>query len=277
MELITNFFADKSWFTVWIVSTIAYLLTAYSIAFLVFVLLYKTFKKAAHHLKIQPKYTSKKMVNFEVSLSFTTLFIHSLAGGVVIFAAYHGHTFVYTDIGDYGIGYFLLSIFLMILLHDTYFYWTHRLMHLPKLYPIIHRTHHVSVNPSPWAAYSGDPWEAAIAGGIFPLIAWTIPAHWLAMVIFLVYMLFMSVMGHAGFEFYPKGFSRSWIGRWQTTASHHNMHHQFFEGNYGIYFNFWDKLMKTERVDYNEKFDRLFENKTNEKEVKSDKPQPQDS
>ena len=270
MELVNDFFSGKSWFIIWLISAIAYLLVAYGIAYIVFVILYRLFKKEAHHRKIQPAYTTKKMVNFELRMSFSTLFIHTLAGLIVIYFASAGHTFVYTDIREHSIGYFIISILLMILLHDTYFYWTHRLMHLPGLYPIIHKTHHVSINPSPWAAYSGDPWEAAIAGGIFPLIAWTIPAHWLAMVIFLIYMLFMSVMGHAGFEFYPKGFSKSWIGRWQTTASHHNMHHQYFEGNYGIYFNFWDKLMKTERHDYHEHYNKLFDDNVNEVEHAKD-------
>jgi sterol desaturase/sphingolipid hydroxylase (fatty acid hydroxylase superfamily) len=145
----------------------------------------------------------------------------------------------------------------MIVLHDTYFYWTHRFMHLKRVYPIVHRVHHVSINPSPWAAYSGHPLEAAIAAGIFPLIAFLIPAHWTAMAIYLFYMLFMSVMGHAGFEFYPKNFLRTWVGRWQTTATHHNLHHQFFNGNYGIYFSFWDRVMKTEQKGYTKRFEEI--------------------
>ena len=65
-------------------------------------------------------------------------------------------------------------------------------------------------------------------------------------------------MGHAGYEFYPRHFIKTWYGKWQTTATHHNMHHKYFNGNYGLYFSFWDKWMKTERKEYEEVFDQTF-------------------
>ena len=54
----------------------------------------------------------------------------------------------------------------MILLHDTYFYWAHRAMHHPKIYRHVHLVHHLSQNPSPWAAFAFHPFEAVIEAGI---------------------------------------------------------------------------------------------------------------
>ena len=35
----------------------------------------------------------------------------------------------------------------------------------------------------------------------------------------------------------------------------HNQHHQFFDGNYGLYFTFWDRMMGTLRADYDGQYE----------------------
>lgn len=51
------------------------------------------------------------------------------------------------------------------------------------------------------------------------------------------------------------------IYRW-VHKTHHNMHHEKFNGNYGLYFTFWDKWMKTEFMEYSKRFDAVYESKT---------------
>jgi sterol desaturase/sphingolipid hydroxylase (fatty acid hydroxylase superfamily) len=64
-----------------------------------------------------------------------------------------------------------------------------------------------------------------------------------------------NVLGHAGFELMPAGFARCrWLG-WLTTATHHDLHHETFRWNYGLYFTWWDRLMGTEHPGYLERFD----------------------
>ena len=58
-------------------------------------------------------------------------------------------------------------------------------------------------------------------------------------------------------NFIPKGFSRHWFGRWINTSVSHNQHHQYFKGNYGLYFTFWDRLMGTIRTDYEQRFEEV--------------------
>jgi sterol desaturase/sphingolipid hydroxylase (fatty acid hydroxylase superfamily) len=50
-------------------------------------------------------------------------------------------TTFYTNINDQGILYLFLAFPLMILIHDTYFYWIHRLMYSPKLFKMVHLIH----------------------------------------------------------------------------------------------------------------------------------------
>jgi len=101
-------------------------------------------------------------------------------GAIIILTIIAGKkslTRVYDDIGRYGYVYFFFSIVLMIFIHDTYFYWTHRAMHWKPLFKVVHKTHHLSVNPTPFAAYAFHPLEALVEVGIIPLIAFTIPHH----------------------------------------------------------------------------------------------------
>ncbi|MFY0628031.1 MAG: sterol desaturase family protein [Reichenbachiella sp.] len=253
-------FFEGEWMKYWGIVTLSYVGGSYGMAWFVYYIYYQSSaKKRLHSSKIQKEYTSDKILKHELKLSFVTLLMHVIEGGIVIWFATHGYTLIYSDISEYGIAYFIGSIIAMILLHDAYFYWTHRLMHVKWIYPAVHKFHHKSLNPSPWAAFSQTPWEAAIAGLIFIVFAWLFPTHWLALSFFVLYMTVMNIMGHNGFEVYPKGFSKSWFGKWNTTVTHHNMHHKYFHGNFGLYFNFWDRWMGTEREDYHENYDATFE------------------
>jgi lathosterol oxidase len=115
----------------------------------------------------------------------------------------------------------------------------------------------LSTNPSPWAAFAFHPYEAIIEAGIVVVIAFIMPVHPLALALFLLFMMVYNVYGHLGYELYPNGFSRSWLGRWINTSVNHNQHHQFYKGNYGLYFLWWDRWMGTLRPDYDEKFDEV--------------------
>jgi lathosterol oxidase len=56
----------------------------------------------------------------------------------------------------------------MILLHNVWFYFTHRFfMHNTRLFRLIHRMHLRSVNPSPFAALSFHPLESEIETGAY--------------------------------------------------------------------------------------------------------------
>jgi lathosterol oxidase len=68
----------------------------------------------------------------------------------------------------------------------------------------------------------------------------------------------MNVFGHMGYEFFPKGFASHKILKWHNTATNHNMHHRFVKCNYGLYFNIWDRMMKTNHPKYEEIYDEVI-------------------
>jgi len=93
--------------------------------------------------------------------------------------------------------------------------------------------------------------------GIFAVFVFVMPIHIIHIVVFFLVMMVYNVYGHLGWELYPKGFSRHWLGKWINTSVNHNQHHQYFKGNYGLYFLVWDRIMGALRNDYEQRFEEI--------------------
>src|SRR5579871_322775 len=230
----------------------------FMVAGIAFLLFYILLARFISYKKIQSKYPRAKDYGREISFSLFTMFLFaSVPFFLVKNPAVVGHTTLYKNISDHGWVYFFLAFPIMAIMHDTYFYWAHRLMHHKKLFKLFHLVHHQSTNPSPWAAYAFHPLEAIVEIGIYPIFLFMIPIHYLHFFIFFLLSIIYNVYGHLGYELYPKNFSRNWFGKWMNTSVSHNQHHQYFKGNYGLYFTFWDRMMGTLRNDYDEHFETV--------------------
>ena len=215
-------------------------------------------KKAQYlYLKIQQRFPSNKDVLREIRYSIYTSLIFSVVIVAVMWLSANDYTLIYRPIEKYGWGYFVFSILLMIVIHDAYFYWTHRLLHWKPLFKKVHIVHHMSLNPTPFSAYAFHPVEALVEVGIVPVIVFTVPYHYMALTVFSGYALVMNIMGHMGYEFFPKSFARNKAANWHNSATHHNMHHRHVKYNFGLYFNLWDKWMKTNHPKYEEVFEQV--------------------
>jgi sterol desaturase/sphingolipid hydroxylase (fatty acid hydroxylase superfamily) len=227
---------------------------AAGVAFLIF---YVLFRNKTPLKKIQEKFPGNNDFLREIIYSVITILIFATVPVLLLNTPIRPHTTFYTDIDQYGKAYFFFAFLLMLLMHDTYFYWMHRLMHHPALFRIMHLVHHKSTNPSPWAAYAFHPLEAIVEVGIVPIFLFTIPIHTFHLPMFFMFMIVYNVYGHLGYELYPKGFAKHPIGRWVNTSVNHNQHHQYFKGNYGLYFLFWDRVMGTIREDYEDRYEKV--------------------
>ncbi len=159
----------------------------------------------------------------------------------------HGWTRVYTDATLYPWWWLPGSILTYLLLHDAWFYWTHRWMHRPKLFRIAHAVHHASRPPTAWAAMSFHPLEAITGAVVIPVLVLAIPIHVGALLVVLSIMTVMGVTNHMGWELFPRPMVSGAAGQWLITASHHHRHHQQYGCNYGLYFRFWDRACGTDR------------------------------
>ena len=206
------------------------------------------------HRKVVQRLPASADVRREIKDSLISLLIFGFVGAVTVWAALNGWTQMYFKIADRGWVWFWASVALTVVLHDAYFYWTHRLMHHRRLFRVFHRTHHLSTNPTPWAAFAFSPAEAFVEAGIFPLAVLLMPIHPLAFTAFMFWQMTYNVIGHTGYEFHPRWLMDSWLKHVLNTPTNHVMHHENMRGNYGLYFNVWDRLMRTNHVDYENRF-----------------------
>jgi len=233
--------------------TLRYLLFAGPL-FLVF---YVWKKQDLLKYKIQQKFPENKHILREIVYSLLSLSIFSIVAITMFILRKHGYTKMYINFTDHSVTYFIFSVVAFILIHDTYFYWTHRFMHWKKIYRYVHKVHHMSTDPTPWAAFAFHPFEAFVEVGILPLMLFLIPVHPYAILAWVLYQSGMNVMGHLGFEMFPEGFASGKISRWHNTSTHHNMHHKFVNCNYGLYYNFWDRILGTNHARYESEFHKI--------------------
>jgi Delta7-sterol 5-desaturase len=193
----------------------------------------------------------------ELRYSASTAVIFSLVGLLVVLGDREGVLRFYADPAAHGWAYFAFTIVALVVLHDAYFYWTHRAMHHPWLFRHVHRVHHLSTNPSPLAAYSFAPAEAVVHAAFVPLVGLVMPLSQVAVFAFLAFMIIRNVIAHLGVELLPRWFVRNRWTAQSTTTTHHALHHRKPGGNYGLYFTFWDRWLGTAHDDYEQVFDEV--------------------
>ena len=223
----------------------------------VFVLLWKVLRRRVEYRRINLEYPPAAQLRREFAYSMSTVAIFAATGFLIYSLAAAGVLTVYTRISDYGWAYWVLSLLAMIILHDAYFYWTHRALHYPAIFRRVHAVHHRSRNPSPWAAYAFHPFEALIQAAFLPLILFIMPVHAGVIFLFTSHMIVRNALGHSGVEIYPRNAVRNPSLGWLTSTTHHHLHHETVHNNYGLYFSWWDRWMGTQNPNYFGAFDAV--------------------
>jgi sterol desaturase/sphingolipid hydroxylase (fatty acid hydroxylase superfamily) len=203
--------------------------------------------------RLQPRDASFADRRREFFLSMQSAGVYLVGACFLIWGMQHGifHPYVET----YGLAADLGLLALLLVLHDAYFYWAHRMMHHPRMFKLFHRAHHRSTTPTPWAAYSFAIPEAAVMFLFVLLWAFFIAAPGWVWFTWLNIQILRNVMGHAGVEVHPRWWLSSPLTRWICTTTHHDLHHSGgFKYNYGFYFTWWDKWMGTEHPGYAARF-----------------------
>lgn len=252
----------------WLATSTMIFLRYAILAALVFFIVYKWKRREWFVRKIQQKFPKTAQVKQEIVYSLFTSLIFGGMALVIFFLRKMGYGQLYFEVAEHGWAYLGFSFAFLVFAHDTYFYWVHRAMHHPRLYRRFHLVHHKSTNPTPFASFSFHPLESVLEFAIIPVLTLLIPVHAVVFFLFTLWSILFNVLGHTGYEIDPKGFTRHWFFKWLNTPTHHNMHHQLAHHNYGLYFNFWDRIMGTNHPDY----DRTFEEVVNRTEKPDGKP-----
>jgi len=143
-----------------------------------------------------------------------------------------------------------LSFPLVLIVHDAYFYWTHRWMHAPALFRVFHWEHHKSQAPTVFTAYSFAIPEAIVQGlfGVFYVALF--PATFATLIFFQFVEIAHNLAIHCGIDFFPRVLVSHPRWGWLAGPTYHDLHHRTARGNFGLYTRFWDRLMKTEHPDF---------------------------
>lgn len=210
------------------------------------VLVFKTFKKRNSSRILQQKEFSSTQIRSEIFRSAVSSVLFSGIAVLMLGLYLNDLTLVYEDWSEYPMWYHPVGIILFMILQDTYYYWLHRWMHLPKVYRVVHKWHHDSIDTNSMTSFSFHPIETLLQGILFPILILIIPIHLYCLIFILIVMTISAIINHGAVEVYPRSKKLEWIQKWIIGATHHDVHHRKFLFNYGLYFTFWDRMMGTE-------------------------------
>ena len=131
---------------------------------------------------------------------------------------------------------FVAIFFLIPVWESFYFYWMHRFLHTDVMYRF-HALHHRNNDIGPWSGLSMHPVEHLFYFGSV-LIHFAIASHPVHIIFHLAFYGLSAITTHTGFEsvlFRNKK-------RLKLGMFHHQIHHRYFECNYGNLDVPWDIL-----------------------------------
>lgn len=246
------------WFTFCGIIMGGYFLTAYAYHALYLVLRQQLLKQKAINQKAsaaQPRLRQRRRgaIAEDIKLSIFSVIAFALVAACFMLCYRRGWTQIYVDWKTQGLGYLILSYALVLLAQDTFFYFMHRLFHLPPLFKWFHRGHHRSRPPTPWTFFAMEPVESFIQAAFLLAVTLVLPLHIGVLIAVLLTMSIWAAGNHLGFQVVPDSPLSRQIGKWCIGSAHHLVHHQRYKRHYGLYFTFWDRLLGTQDADFEAK------------------------
>lgn len=155
----------------------------------------------------------------------------------------------------------ILKLVAMLLIADTMFYWSHRLLHTTRLFLAVHAMHHTHKYPVTWTSLYVHPLEFVViflANFLMPLLLFKL--HWITYAMYVFVVTMSLVLAHSGFQKEPieKEYSSVVMagGFWTKIKyrlmslfnnEHHALHHMACRWNYGSNLGIWDRLCGTKK------------------------------
>lgn len=205
-------------------------------------LYFYTFSKQGKKLRYDARPLMKNGKQFSFGGQIRDNMFWTLVSGVTVWTLYEALIFWamangYAPMITWGTNpIWFVVLFLAIPIWESfYFYWIHRMLHIPFLYRHVHALHHRNTNVGPWSGLSMHPIEHIIYLGTV-LIHFIVAAHPIHILFHMQYYTLTAVTTHCGFEgLFIKNQNRLKLGTF-----HHQMHHRYFECNYGSLEIPWD-------------------------------------
>jgi lathosterol oxidase len=174
-----------------------------------------------------------------IGLSVVMILVQAVLTAPLIVLIAHGWSRVYFAVEDFGWGYLCFSIAALLLFTETLEYWTHRALHMPWLYKLLHRQHHTFVAHSSWASFAFHPLDGFLQALPYHLFAFLFPVHVVVYAGGIMVVTLWTFLIHEPDPLFGDGFLNG--------TSHHEVHHTCNKYNYGQFLTIWDRMLKTYR------------------------------
>ena len=151
--------------------------------------------------------------------AYTVVFMWAYANNLIPWLAWGGDTL--------SVVWFVLLFPILLLWQAVHFYLVHRLLHFKLLYRW-HAPHHRNINIGPWSGFSMHPVEHVLyfSNILVHLVVATHPVH---MLFHMYYTALAAVTSHTGYaDLVVKGKKVVHLGNF-----YHQLHHRYFDCNYG--------------------------------------------
>ncbi|RYZ71710.1 MAG: sterol desaturase family protein [Proteobacteria bacterium] len=174
-----------------------------------------------------------------------------LLDAVVVLAAFRSGLMI----GNHGssLPIVLLTIAAFFVWVEIYFYYSHRLMHHPKLF-WMHKHHHRERATNPWTSLSFSVVERFVlhVGTILipALVSQFVPLSVDAYFAYFLINYLLNVYGHLNVETIPPWVLRRPWGQLLNTTTYHALHHSRYRGHFGLFTKYLDELHGTKFKDY---------------------------
>ena len=196
-----------------------------------------TFKRQGNYLRYDARPLHKNNALFTFHSQFRDNVFWSLASGVTVWTAYevvgllaYANGYMPTLSFSESPVWFVLWFIFMPMYGVFHFYWIHRLLHWGPLYTKVHALHHRNVNVGPWSGMSMHPVEhiGYLSSVLIHVILASHPIHFIFQ---LQQKVLLAVSSHAGYEMVTTD-EDSNTGL-KVGDFFHQLHHRYFECNYG--------------------------------------------
>lgn len=202
-----------------------------------------TLRSQGNKFKFDPREQLEKSRKFSFSNQVHDNILWSIASGVSVWTIYEVLYFwgvannVIPTMGfaDNPIAFFGWLLILPLIL-SAHFYFIHRLLHWPPLFKRVHKLHHRNIHIGPWSGMSMHPVEHIIYISSV-LIHFIVASHPVIVLLHLYTRCMAPAFSHSGFE-------KLLLKDKTLTESadfHHQLHHRYFECNYGNVDMPWDR------------------------------------
>lgn len=206
-----------------------------------------TFRGQGKQLKYDPREQMDKTRKFSFSNQVHDNMFWSLVSGAGVWTLYEclyfwgvANEFIPTfEFSAQPLG-FLVWLLVLPFLLSTHFYMIHRLLHNPLLFDRFHKLHHRNIHIGPWSGMSMHPVEHLFYISSV-LIHFVIASHPVIVLLHLYMRSLAPGFSHAGFEKVVVK-DRDVV---EAADFHHQLHHRYFECNYGNVETPWDRWFGT--------------------------------